>query len=73
MTCERPYREAKTHEEALAVLREEARAQFDPGFVDIFCDLAQSGATDSVGTAGNLASPNFGPRDALDTNNRGAA
>jgi putative two-component system response regulator len=75
MTCERPYRKAKTRDEALAVLRAEARGQFDPGFVDIFCELAQSGATDSVGAAGNLASSNVETEGALalDRNNRGAA
>jgi response regulator RpfG family c-di-GMP phosphodiesterase len=73
MTCERPYRHAKTRDEALAVLREEARGQFDPGFVEIFCELAQTGATDSVRTAGNLASGNFEPSDVLDANERGAA
>ncbi len=73
MTCERPYRKAMTRVEALAELRDEARAQFDPGFVDIFCELAERGAIDSVGTAGNLASSDFEPSDALDANNRGAA
>ncbi len=73
MTCERPYRQAKTHDEALAVLREEMREQFDPGLVEIFCELAQSGALDSLAAAGNLASGDFQPVGALATNNRGAA
>jgi putative two-component system response regulator len=73
MTCDRPYRQAKTHDEALAVLREEIRGQFDPGLVEIFCELAQSGALDSVAAAGNLASGDFQPVGSLDTNNRGAA
>ena len=73
MTCERPYRQAKTRDEALVVLQEEARAQFDPGFVEIFCELVKSGVTESVATAGNLASSNFEPSNALDTNKRGAA
>ena len=73
MTCERPYRQAKTHDEALAVLREEMRGQFDPGLVEIFCELAQSGALDSVAAAGNLTSGDFQPVGSLDTNNRGAA
>jgi HD-GYP domain-containing protein (c-di-GMP phosphodiesterase class II) len=73
MTCERPYRQAKTHDEALAVLREEMRGQFDPGLVEIFCELAQSGALDSVAAAGNLTSGDFQPVGSLDTHNRGAA
>ena len=73
MTCERPYSKAKTRDEALAVLREESRGQFDPGFVDIFCELAKSGATDSVGTAANLTTNDFDPNREFDANNRGAA
>jgi len=73
MTCERPYRKAKTRDEALAVLREESRGQFDPAFVDIFCELAEGGATDSIGSAGTLASSELGFSDGLDTKNRGAA
>ena len=73
MTCERPYGQAKTRDEALAELRAEARAQFDPGFVEIFCELVKSGVTESVATAGNLASSNFESSNALDTNKRGAA
>jgi putative two-component system response regulator len=73
MTCERPYRQAKTRGEALAVLREEARGQFDPAIVDIFRGLAEGGATDSVGAAGNLAFSEIGLGDRLVTNKRGAA
>jgi HD-GYP domain-containing protein (c-di-GMP phosphodiesterase class II) len=73
MTCQRPYRRAKTRDEALATLREESRGQFDPGFVDIFCELAQSGATESVATAGNLANHNVEASRELDVNDRGAA
>ena len=73
MTCERPYSKAKTRDEALAVLHEESRGQFDPGFVDIFCELAQSGAIDSVVTAANLTTNDFEPNREFDVNNRGAA
>lgn len=76
MTCERPYRRERTHLEALAVLREEARKQFDPAIVDVFCELAQSGATELVGRAGTLASNNqdeFEAEFALGANTRGAA
>jgi putative two-component system response regulator len=73
MTCERPYRQAKTRGEALAVLREEARGQFDPAIADIFCGLAEGGATDSVGAAGNLVFSEIGLGDRLVTNKRGAA
>lgn len=73
MTCERPYRKAKTLDEAIATLRQESRAQFDPGFVDIFCELAQSGATDSVGAAANLATDVIEPNSTLELKTRGAA
>jgi len=73
MTCERPYRRARTRDDALGQLRDGARGQFDPGFVEFFCELAESGAINSVGTAGNLASRHPGPGDELDSNKRGAA
>jgi two-component system cell cycle response regulator len=37
MTAGRPYRPARTPEEALAELRREAGAQFDPAVVDAWC------------------------------------
>jgi HD-GYP domain-containing protein (c-di-GMP phosphodiesterase class II) len=48
MTCERPYRKARTRDEALDELRAHARRQFDPNLVDIFCDLVASGAMDAI-------------------------
>jgi len=79
MTCERPYRRAQTHHEALAELLRESARQFDPNLVRVFSELVTSGAADSVGEAGTLGStlPEVAERaargGALDQNNRGAA
>jgi len=60
MTCERPYRRARTRDEALIELRSEAGRQFDPSLIGIFCELVSSGAADAVGEAGPLSgSPDF--------------
>ena len=55
MTCERPYRRARTRDEALIELRSEAGQQFDPQLVGIFHELVISGATDAVSEAGTLS------------------
>lgn len=55
MTCERPYRRARTYDEALIELRTEAGAQFDPQMVRLFCELVMAGALDAVGEANSLA------------------
>jgi response regulator RpfG family c-di-GMP phosphodiesterase len=73
MTCERPYRRARTREEAIEELRSGAPGQFDPSLSEIFCNLVMSGATDAVAEAGNLASPSGNTRDLLETAKRGAA
>jgi HD-GYP domain-containing protein (c-di-GMP phosphodiesterase class II) len=39
MVHERPYSDAKTHEEALEELKRHAGTQFDPQVVDIFCQI----------------------------------
>ncbi len=39
MVHERPYKDALTHEQALAELREHGGTQFDPRVVDVFCTL----------------------------------
>jgi response regulator RpfG family c-di-GMP phosphodiesterase len=60
MTCERPYRRARTRDEALVELRREAGGQFDPSLIGLFCELVMSGATDEVGEAGPLSgTPDF--------------
>jgi putative nucleotidyltransferase with HDIG domain len=48
MTCERPYRAARSREEALAELEREAGAQFDPQLVPIFCELIAGGAGEGL-------------------------
>ena len=73
MTCERPYRAAKTREEALAEIRREAGTQFDPNLARLFCDLAEGGALEAVGAAGSLSSVDFERDEAFATIKRGAA
>ena len=73
MTCERPYREARSREEAIAELRREARGQFDPNLVDLFCALAEGGALEAVGAAGSLSSIDVEGSDFFGTSKRGAA
>jgi cyclic di-GMP phosphodiesterase len=75
MTCERPYRRARTQEEACSELRKEALAQFDPNLVEIFIDLIESGATNTLGDAATLSEstlPSAGEISTV-TQNQGAA
>jgi HD-GYP domain-containing protein (c-di-GMP phosphodiesterase class II) len=44
MTTDRPYRAARTGEEALAELRRCAGTQFDPAVVDAICRVEQASA-----------------------------
>ena len=55
MTCDRPYRRARTRDEALVELKSESGGQFDPSLVGIFCELVISGATDAYASAGTLS------------------
>lgn len=73
MSCERPYRKARSQAEALSELQKEAGTQFDPGFVEIFTELVEEGSIDSVDAASGLASGRSIPFDVFDRNNRGAA
>ncbi len=43
MVHDRPYQDAKTHEQALDELRRHAGTQFDPEVVDIFCRIYADG------------------------------
>jgi response regulator RpfG family c-di-GMP phosphodiesterase len=43
MVHERPYKEALTHEQALAELRRNAGTQFDPEIVNVFCTIYAQG------------------------------
>jgi putative nucleotidyltransferase with HDIG domain len=52
MSCERPDRPARSHEEILAELRAGAGTQFDPGLVSLFCSLIESGSTAVLDEAG---------------------
>ena len=54
MTCERPYRLARTQEEALLELHQEAGLQFDPGLVRIFIQLIESGAAEALNEAASM-------------------
>lgn len=66
MTCDRPYRRARTRDEALVELRRESGKQFDPGLTGIFGQLVESGATDAVGEAGPLSeTPGDAPNDSF--------
>jgi response regulator RpfG family c-di-GMP phosphodiesterase len=73
MTCERPYRRARTRDEALIEIRGEAGGQFDPHIVGIFCELVISGATDAVGEAHSLFFESDPEHDLMQEINRGAA
>jgi hypothetical protein len=43
MIAGRPYRDAVSHEEAIAELRRQAGVQFDPEIVEVFAALFESG------------------------------
>jgi hypothetical protein len=43
MVHERPYKSSLTHAEALDELRRNAKTQFDPHIVDVFCSLYDEG------------------------------
>jgi putative two-component system response regulator len=67
MTCDRPYRRALTHKAAVAELRREAGAQFDPALVKEFLTLVESGAcdVDPERADGTIASPDTDEESAV--------
>ena len=77
MTCDRPYRRARTRDEALVELLRESGKQFDPQLVRIFLELVKSGATDSVTDASPLSECGLAPNDSYELSahfgGRGAA
>ncbi len=75
MTCDRPYRKARSSEAALDELRAHARRQFDPNLVDIFCNLVESGALDALEepAAQRSTGRSAGAADAAMGRRRGAA
>ncbi|MBY0400285.1 HD domain-containing protein, partial [Myxococcota bacterium] len=73
MTCERPYRAARSPQEALVELRDNARTQFDPNLVDVFCDLVATGALAGIEETSGPAAKALGPRSAEGQRRRGAA
>jgi putative nucleotidyltransferase with HDIG domain len=66
MTCDRPYRRALTHNAAVAELRRESGAQFDPGLVKELLALVESGAcdVDPEQVADAITSPDADPESA---------
>jgi putative two-component system response regulator len=75
MTCDRPYRVARTRDEACVELRREAGAQFDANLVEIFVGLIESGVADSIGDATTLTESTLdsAPPGSSHDQNRGAA
>jgi response regulator RpfG family c-di-GMP phosphodiesterase len=73
MTCEQPYRSARGRDEALAELRAEAGAQFDPELVRLFCSLVEGGAEPPLGRTSGVESADREADEALDQADRGAA
>jgi putative two-component system response regulator len=51
ITHARPYKDAEALETALEIVREEKGKQFDPGLVDVFCELQPAGGLQQLGEA----------------------
>jgi diguanylate cyclase (GGDEF)-like protein/PAS domain S-box-containing protein len=54
MICERPYQKPLGSEEARSELRQWAGRQFDPGVVEVFCDVLEEREQRAVGAAREL-------------------
>jgi putative nucleotidyltransferase with HDIG domain len=59
MTCETPYRQARTQDAACDELLKEGGTQFDPNLVDVFVRLVDGGVIDAIGDSGGLSKSNF--------------
>jgi response regulator RpfG family c-di-GMP phosphodiesterase len=73
MTCEQPYHPARSREDALAELRTEAGAQFDPELARLFCSLVEGGAEPPLGGTTGVETLGREGGEALDLSDRGAA
>lgn len=73
MTCERPYRAARSRADAIDELRANAHTQFDPNLVEVFCDLVATGALEAIDETDARSGVGLARGTAGDERRRGAA